>query len=39
MKRYVKGLQILCLVLSGLGGYAVRAGGEGGRGCLIPCPG
>jgi hypothetical protein len=39
MKRYVKALQILCLVLSSLRACGARAGWERGRGCLIPCPG
>jgi len=39
MKRYVKALQILCLVRGGLRGCVVWLGGERGRACLIPCPG
>jgi len=36
MKRYVKDLQIRCLVLGGLRGCGARAGGERGRACLNP---
>jgi hypothetical protein len=39
MKRYVKALQILCLVFGGLRGCVVRLAGNVGRACLIPCPG
>jgi hypothetical protein len=39
MKRYVKALQILCLVHGGLRGCVMWLGGERGRAGLIPCPG
>ena len=39
MKRYVKALQILCLVRGGLRGCVLRLAVDRGRACLIPCPG